>query len=217
MTKLQTEQLIARLSEGAVPVKPLSPPLYRAALWLAGFVAVVAFAIWLHGDFAESAVRFSDLGVRFEFAGALLTGMAALIAAFFVSLPDRSRSWLMLPVIPLGFWLLGSTYGCYVHFVEFGPGGWAIGGSWACLRFILGISFPASLALYFALRRSSPLEPVGPLIVGGLGVAGLAAAALQFFHPFAITFMDLGVHILAVGIVIATMTLLGRRGLVLRT
>ena len=213
MTKLQTEQLIARLAEGAVPVRHLSPPLYRATLWLAGFVAVVAAAVWLRGDIAESATRFSDLAVQLEFAGALLTGVTALIAAFFVSLPDRSRSWLLLPLLPLVFWLLGSTYGCYLHLIEFGPTGWAIGESGACLRFILGISLPASIALYFALRRSSPLEPIAPLAAGGLGVAGLAAAALQFFHPFAITFLDLGVHILAVGIVIGALTLFGRRGL----
>jgi hypothetical protein len=213
MTKLQTEQLIARLAEGTVPVKRLPPPFLRATLWLAGFVAVVGGAIWLRGNIAESAPRFSDIAVQLEFAGAFLTGTAALIAAFFVSLPDRSRAWLLLPLLPLGFWLAGSTYGCYLHLIEFGPSGWAIGESGACLQFILGISLPAAIALYAALRRSSPLEPVGPLVMGGLGVAGLAAAALQFFHPFDITFMDLAVHIFAVGIVIGCLTLFGRRGL----
>ncbi len=213
MTKLQTKNLIARRAEGAAPVKPLSPPLHRAVIWLAGFAAVAIAAIWLRGNFVESAARFSDLTVRLEFTGALLTGIAALIAAFFVSLPDRSKLWLMLPVLPLGFWLLGSGYGCYLHLVEFGPSGWVIGESSECLRFIVGISLPASIALYFALRRSTPLDPIAPLAVGGLGVAGLAAAVLQFFHPFDITFLDLGAHIVAVGIVITSLTFFGRRGL----
>jgi hypothetical protein len=72
---------------------------------------------------------------------------------------------------------------------------------------------PASAALYLALRRSTPLDPIAPLVIGGIGVAGLAAAALQFFHPFEITFLDLGAHVIAVGIVSAALTLFGRRRL----
>lgn len=213
MTKSPTENLIAELAADAAPVKRLSPPLQRAGLWFAGFAAVMILAIWLRGSFGESLARFSDLTVRLEFAGALLTGLTALIAAFFVSLPDRSKMWLLFPVLPLSFWLLGSGYGCYLHLVEFGPTGWEVGKSGDCVGFILGLSLPASIALYFALRRSTPLDPIAPLVVGGLGVAGLAAAALQFFHPFDVTFLDLGLHVVAVGIVIVLLTFFGRRGL----
>jgi hypothetical protein len=213
MAKSKTENLIANLAAEASPVKPLSPPLQRAVLWVSGFFAVIAVAIWLNGNFAESAARFSDVSVRLEFAGALLTGLTALLAAFFVSLPDRSKLWLLVPVLPLGFWLMGSGYGCYLHLLEYGPSGWALGESGNCIAFILGVSLPSSIALYLALRRSTPLDPVAPLMAGGLGVAGLAAAALQFFHPFQITFLDLGAHIFAVAIVIALLTLFGRRRL----
>jgi len=213
MKESQTENLIANLAADASPVKPLLPPLQRALLWFAGFAAVMIAAIWLRGNFAEAAARFSELTVRFEFAGALLTGLTALIAAFFVSLPDRSKLWLLFPVLPLSFWLLGSGYGCYLHLIEYGPGGWALGESGNCIGFILGVSLPASAALFLALRRSTPLDPIAPLVLGGLGVAGLAAAALQFFHPFQITFLDLGAHIFAVGIVMAALTIFGRRRL----
>ena len=145
-----------------------------------------------------------------------LTGIAALIAAFYLSLPDRSKLWLMLPVLPLSFWLLGSGYGCYLHLVEFGSNGWSLAKPSECLRFIVGISLTASIALFFSLRRSTPLDPTAPLIAGGLGVAGLAAAALQFFHPFDVTFLDLGAHIVAVGIVMTSLTLFGRRGVALK-
>lgn len=213
MTKSQTENLIANIAADASPVKRLSPPLQRAVFWVAGFAAVMIAAIWLRGNFAEAAARFSDLTVRFEFAGALVTGLTAIIAAFFVSLPDRSKWWLLIPVLPLGFWLMGSGYGCYLHLLESGSSGWALGESGNCIAFILGVSLPSSIALYLALRRSTPLDPVAPLMAGGLGVAGLAAAALQFFHPFQITFLDLGAHIFAVAIVIALLTLFGRRRL----
>jgi hypothetical protein len=38
--------------------------------------------------------------------------------------------------------------------------------------------------------------------VGALGVAALAAAALQFFHPFDVTVTDLALHGAAAGVVI---------------
>jgi hypothetical protein len=43
--------------------------------------------------------------------------------------------------------------------------------------------------------------------VGGLGVAALAAATLQFYHPFDVTIVDLAVHVTAVLIVVAAITL----------
>jgi hypothetical protein len=47
-----------------------------------------------------------------------------------------------------------------------------------------------------------PLEPVRVAAMGALGVAALAAAALQFFHPFDVTFLDLGVHLGTIGLVV---------------
>jgi len=46
--------------------------------------------------------------------------------------------------------------------------------------------------------------------MGGLGAAAIAAFLLQFFHPFEITFLDLGMHAIAVAIVVATASLVSR-------
>jgi hypothetical protein len=51
------------------------------------------------------------------------------------------------------------------------------------------------------------------MAVGGLGVAGLAATTLQFYHPFDVTLIDLAVHVTAVLIVVACVTLSARWGL----
>ncbi len=69
------------------------------------------------------------------------------------------------------------------------------------------MSIPVAVALYLALRRALPLEPLRVMAVGGLGVAALAAAALQFYHPFDVTIVDLAVHVTAVLIVVAAITL----------
>ena len=68
---------------------------------------------------------------------------------------------------------------------------------------------PLGVSLLVLLRRSRPLAPAPVTAVGGLGVAALAAFLLQFFHPFDVTFMDLSVHLFAVGIVVAVSTFAG--------
>ncbi len=48
-------------------------------------------------------------------------------------------------------------------------------------------------------------------LLGGLGVAAVSAITLQFFHPFAVTFLDLGMHFLAILIVVGIVGLFHRR------
>ena len=46
--------------------------------------------------------------------------------------------------------------------------------------------------------------------LGAVGVAGLSAFILQFFHPFDVTLLDLGAHLAGVLVLIAAMTLIAR-------
>jgi hypothetical protein len=50
-------------------------------------------------------------------------------------------------------------------------------------------------------------------LLGGLGAAALSALLLQFFHPFALTLVDLAVHFGAVAIVIGLAAVSRRRTL----
>jgi hypothetical protein len=60
--------------------------------------------------------------------------------------------------------------------------------------------------LLIALRRASPIAPLPVGAAGGLGVGALAAFVLQFFHPFDVTLIDLGVHVVAVTLVVLLAT-----------
>jgi hypothetical protein len=206
-----TDRLIERLAAAAEPVRRLRPPLLRASLWLLGVAAAGALAIVFFANLPDDAVRMRDPKLMIEMAATLLTGVLAVIAAFHLSVPDRSPLWALTPLPPLVLWIAVSGYECYRHWITFGPdGGWQIGESANCFRFILGVSVPLGLSLFFALRRASPLAPVRVSVVGGLGAAALAAFLLQFFHPFEITFMDLGVHAFAVVVVVTVASLTGR-------
>jgi hypothetical protein len=198
-----TDGLIERLVASAGPVRRLRPPALRAGLWLAAVASTAAAAIVLFADVQLFVRRAADAKLALELAGTALTGILAVVAAFELSLPDRSARWALLPLPTLGLWLASSGYSCWRHGIGIGAQGWEIGESWHCFRFILGVSLPLALSLLVVLRRARPLAPVRVAATGALGVAAIAAAVLQFFHPFDVTFMDLGVHVVAVAVVVA--------------
>ena len=198
-----TEDLIGRLAAGAEPVRRLRAPGIRASLWLGGFsILAVAGILWF-SDLPESIRRLEEPKLAVELLATLATGLLAVIAAFHVSLPDRSARWALLPLPALAVWLATSGHACYRNWIVSGSDGWKWGESAECFQFILGFGIPLALALLLALRRARPLNPERVAAVGGLGTAALAAFLLQFFHPFDATFMDLAVHVVAVSLVVA--------------
>ncbi|HEX9140359.1 MAG TPA: NrsF family protein [Steroidobacteraceae bacterium] len=206
---MSTPQLIDELAAAARPVRRLRPPALRAALWLIGFVALAAVIVTARHAWSVPAAR-AQPGLMVAMVGAALTGVAAVLAAFNLALPDRSRWWLLAPLPGLALWLGASGVGCYHSWLVVGARqSLALGESTHCFLFILGVSVPVSLALYLPLRRALPLHPLSVLLTGALGVAALTAVTLQFFHPFDITMMDLAAHLAAVLVAVGIAALLG--------
>jgi hypothetical protein len=205
-----TERLIERLAADAEPVGRLRAPALRAALWLLAVAAVGGIVIAGFSDLDVFARRARDPKLVVEMIATLATGIAAVLAAFELSLPDRAPGWTWLPLPPLAVWIATSGYSCYRHWIAFGPDGWELGESTDCFRFILSVSVPLGITLMLLLRQARPLAPVRVAAVGGLGVAAIAACLLQFFHPFDVTVIDLSVHAVAVAIVISVSSLWAR-------
>jgi hypothetical protein len=200
------DQLIDNLSRNVAPVNRLRPPLIRAAFWLGTFALISGLIVAKFADLHIVAVRAEQPVFIVALIAALATGCLAIIAAFYLSLPDRSLRWVLLPVPSLIVWLAASGAGCYSQWFEYRDGAWRIGESGHCFLFILGVGVPLSLALLLALRRARPIAPRRVAIVGALGAASLAAFLLEFFHPFEVTLMDLMIHALGVAVVVALMT-----------
>lgn len=198
----EVDDLIRRLAGDAGPVRRLRPPLTRAALWLFAVAILSAVTVATFADAGLFLSRAADTYLLVELIATLLTGVAAIVAAFHLSLPDRSTGWVLLPLPPLLLWIASSGYSCWRHWLVYGPEGWSLGESADCFRMILGASLPLGVGLFLVVRRARPLAPVPVAIAGGLGIAAISAVLLQFFHPFDVTFLDLGVHIVAVGLVI---------------
>jgi hypothetical protein len=208
-----TEALIAQLTEGLQPVKRLRPPGMRALVWL-GIVAVLS-AVFI-GTFSDTALfmrRAANPKLAVELAGTLLTGILAVIAAFQLSLPDRPLRWALLPLPAFALWLFSSGYSCWRQWVVRGPDGLGLGESGSCFLWIVGFGVPLAISLFILLRQARPLDPGPVAAMAALGVASLAAFLLQFFHPFDVTFIDLGLHLAGVATVVILARAAARRGL----
>jgi hypothetical protein len=192
-------------------VRPLAPPVTRALGWLAGFAVVAATLVAWTGALPRFLAHVAPFTTALECAATLLTGITAVVAAFYLSLPDRSPLWRYAPLPPLLVWLTSSGAGCLQHGLGLGPPGQRFGESPGCFVFIVGASVPLAVVLYAVLRRSRPLEPLPVAIMGALGVAALAAFVLQFFHGFDTTVIDLAFHLAALGTVLAFANVAQRR------
>lgn len=212
MTGRPINKLIDLLSSNVKPVAPLRPPLTRAGATLGAMILLsgLAFLLLQASNPLQSRGPGGESLIALEMLAMLATGIVAVIAAFFLSIPGRSRSWLAAPLVPFSTWLLLSGAGCYRDMIRNGPTGWQFGHSMDCLIFIVGASLLLGAPLVWLLSRAKPIDPLPVAALGGLGTAALAAFLLQFFHPFAVTFVDLAVHVAAILFVVAAMSLLKR-------
>ena len=210
---MNTDELIAELAAKAGPVRRLAPPMMRALAWLAAIAALAAAPILLRSNLPVFAQRASDPRMAIELFATLGAGVAGVIAAFHLSIPGRARAWAMLPTPFAALWIVTSGAGCWLNWAEQTERGWALGQSADCFLFLLGVGVPLAILLLLALRRAHPLQPRLVAAVGAVGVAGLAAFILQFFHPFDVTIMDLGTHVAALAIIVGVLSVAGRPSL----
>ena len=215
MNPAGTDDLINELAADARPVRPLAPPLRRAASMLGLLALGAGLALAFLGDWSQLRGRYAGREgiLMLEMCAMAATAVLAIVGAFFVSVPGRSRWWRLAPIPPFLLWLLLSGAGCYADFLRSGPIGRDIGHSMDCLIFILAVSLVVGAPLIGRLSRASPIDPVPVALLGGLGTAAAAAFMLQFFHPFAVTFLDLAVHVAAIGLVVGAAALINRRAL----
>src|SRR5262249_29568203 len=135
---------------------------------------------------------------------ALATGILAAIASFQISLPDRARWWLLLPVPALMAWLSTITYGCLSDWVSVAPNDDRIGETVRCFATLLLTSAPLSIAMLVMLRYAALLRPTASSAMSGLAIAAMTAFSLSLVHDFdaslTILVWNLGVAVLIAGL-----------------
>ena len=188
---IKTPDLIASLAANATPVRRLRPPVMRAACWLLLAAVVLTLLAINQGIRPDLAQRLPEPPFATGLAASLLTGVLAAAAAFLVSLPDRSRLWLLLPVPALVLWLSNIGYQCLVQWIDIGPDGVSLGEAARCFATLVLTSLPLSLAMLVMLRYAAPLRPTAVTLTGSLAVAAITATALSLFHTIDATVMIL--------------------------
>jgi hypothetical protein len=199
-----TPTLIALLAQQARPVRPLRPPLQRAVLWLLLAAAILALFLALLGPRQDLWERLRDPLYFVSVIGALTTGVLAAIAAFELSLADRSTLWLWLPLPALLLWVSTIGYGCMAAWVAIAPGTVTLESMLRCLATLILTSLPLSLLLLVMLRHAAALRPILVSGHGALAVSGITATALSTFHELDATIMilvwNIGTAVLMVSI-----------------
>lgn len=207
------DRLIGNLAADLRPIRPLAPPALRALAWVA-LVAVVAAALALVADDAAMARRIATSpDMALAVLGSVATTITAALAAFELSLPDRSRAWALLPLPSVALWVAASGLGCLRVYVLPGTHVAALDETRECLVFIVGLSVPLAAVLILMLRRAYPLAPALTAAMAGLASAAAAATLLNFFHPFDAAATDLIVHAVAVTLVVIAARIFGGRAL----
>jgi hypothetical protein len=207
---MKTDQIIENLTARLAPVRVLLAPGLRALLWLAAVGAVGAALILRFTHWGVILPRLQNPRVALETAATAVTAITATIAAFELSMPDRSPRWAWLPVPTLLVWLAASGLGCLSNGLGVHSADGPVGESAHCFVFITAVSVPLAIGLFWMLRRARPLAALPVAALGTLGVAATAAFVLQFFHPFDVTVIDLALHLAAIGLVVLIGTLFRR-------
>lgn len=177
---MRTDDLISRLSTGLQPVKRVTPPMQAALGWIALALLVVGAGVAIAGFRHDIEQRLMLMHEKVNLAAALLTGIAAAIAAFHLALPDRSPRWALLPLPFAAFWVSGLGWGCVAEFVA---QGWpALGTSFGCLRFIIGFGLPLTLSMLWLTRHAALIRPGPVAALAGLAAAAIASVGLSLVH-----------------------------------
>jgi hypothetical protein len=205
-----TDQLIETLTENLQPVKPLRKPGLRAVLWSAFATAVIALIAAVGGSRAELAHALTEASFLVPLAGSWLTGVTAALAAFEVSLPDRSRRWLWLPVAPVLLWGTGFAVSCLTNPGDI-LGSLALLPESACLLTIVLTSAALIVVLLPMLRRVKTLRPRLTAWLGCLAVAGFADTAHLLVHTEQDSLLALTVNLVPAMALVVLGGLAGRK------
>lgn len=208
----ETGDLIERLTSHALPVRPLPSPGSRAALWLAMVIAAIAGLVAIDGPCPNLMVRLGDPWYRLALASAALTGMTAGAAAFFTSMPDRSRLWVWAPVPTLLAWAGAVGGSClYAPDPPVSPA-IAFNDTLHCAVVFLMAGGTISALLLGMLRRAPLSHAPAARWLAGLAVGGLTTAGFSLTRTFAEPAMMLFWNGAAAMIATLTVAVAWRRG-----
>ena len=174
---------------------------FLATLTLVGGVSASLF-----GDCEMAARHIRDPRAAFEWLGAGITGIAAIVAAFQIHARGRTSLRRATPLLVFAIWQIGTIYLCHDIPMEKPAEQILYGHGPDCFLFILAASIPIAVALFWVLHRHRVALNGSVAALVGLGSAAAAIWLMQFFHPFEMNLGDWSIHFAAIGIVVGSAT-----------
>jgi len=209
----QTDKLIERLSGDARPVRPQLPPFARSLAVLLPLLVAMAVAIRLSGAAPTVMAQMANPVFSVGLLGSLVTGMIAIVAAFYIAVPGRAGNWAWAPVLPALAWFVTGVWECASYVSQSGIHDYNMFASMNCFMFI-GLTGTAIAVLLFLVLRNSVVSNLFAITaLCGLGAATLANTLLMFFHPPGTNPVDFLTHLAAVTCLVTYMATLGRSAL----
>jgi len=178
---MDTDKLIACLTEKADPVRRLPSPWVRTASWFAIAIPYVAVIVVMMAPRDDLALKFTDPRFLLEQVAALCTAIGAAVAAFQSIVPGYNRRFLLLPLVPLSVWLASLGQGCVQLWLR-GNALVSFTSDFICIPAIALVGTLPAVAMVLMLRKGAPLWPHASAALGGLAAAGLGNFGLRLFH-----------------------------------
>ena len=208
---IPTCDLIDLLADRLTPVGRLRGPMTRAAQWLLLASIVTVMVVVAHGvrpDFLQCLLDRSFLVCT---GASVVTSICATVAAFLLSLPDRSRGWALLPLPGLAVWLSTLGYQCLTNWVALEPDGLRWGEAARCFSTLVMTSLPLAITFLVMLRHAAPLRPALATLMAGLSVSAITATVLSLIHNPDASVMVLAWNLGTVAAIIGASSTIGRR------
>ena len=208
---MSTPDLIDQLAAGLTPVRRLRSPMVRAAQWLllATVVSIMlVIALGVRPDFWQCVL---DQSFILCAGASVATGVCATVAAFMLSLPDRSRAWVLLPLPAVAVWLSTIGYQCLTNWVALEPDVLSWGEAARCFSTLVVTSLPLAITILVMLRHSTPLRPVLATLTAGLAVSAITATEMSLIHNIDASIMNLVWNLGAAAAIIVASGTIGRR------
>lgn len=187
---MDTDKLIACLTEKADPVRRLPSPWVRTASWFAIAIPYVAVIVVMMAPRDDLALKFTEPRFLLEQVAALCTAIGAAVAAFQSIVPGYNRRFLLLPLVPLSVWLASLGQGCVQLWLS-GNALVSFTSDFICIPAIALVGTLPAAAMVLMLRKGAPLWPHASAALGGLAAAGLGNFGLRLFHSQDVSLMVL--------------------------
>lgn len=179
---VRTEELVVSLAGDIRPVQRLRLPSVRLLVWLGLSLPWVALIVWYRGPRADIALKMGESAWLFEQSLALITALAAGLAALCASIPGRPVWERALPLLPLGLWIAIIVDGSIRSVVAGGTWSLLVEVDWVCLPNIASLGVVPAVAMIALIRRGAPVSPYATIGYAALAATALAEFGLRFFH-----------------------------------